>query len=316
MNMAQPKTDKMPLNVISLFGAAPEMDEDEIAVGVEAEQSISARPIPEVSNSQAGPDRKAKSLVRHRSRQDQARRPCCAPAAEEASGGQDAPILLADLDRANATLASYFQDVQRPPVGDEAGVTSWMEKLLTFVMERKATALIDLGRWHDTAHLQAPCFRSARSEVVTLESAGVAAVAIPMLGPQPDDLAPLATFEAAGFRPAATLLVLNEGLIETPVAREEAFARVKRVTVRSSRPSDVARRSSGCRVFSPPARSRHGACCSVRPNVGRCGRDGSRPRSVRSIRPGSGPGCARCARNLSGSPRGCPDPSRGRHHRA
>lgn len=223
MSMAQVKTEKMPINVISLFGGRPEMDEDEIAVGVEAEQSISARPVPEVSNSQI--DLTGKPKVWFVIGRGKTGKTTLLRFAAEEAAAAERPILLADLDRANATLASYFQDVQRPPVGDEAGVTSWMEKLLTFVMERKATALIDLGGGDTT-------LRRLVSEVpdliVTLESAGVAAVAIYMLGPQPDDLAPLATFEAAGFRPAATLLVLNEGLIETPVAREEAFARVLR----------------------------------------------------------------------------------------
>ena len=99
-------------------------------------------------------------------------------------------------------------------------------------MDRKATALIDLGGGDTT-------LRRLGSEVpdlvATLERDGVTAVAIYMLGPQPDDLAPLATFEAAGFRAAATLLVLNEGLIETPV-RARKPSRGCYATVRSSRP--------------------------------------------------------------------------------
>jgi len=61
-----------------------------------------------------------------------------------------------------------------------------------------------------------------------LESSGVAVVAAYLLGPQTDDLSPLATLEGAGFQPAATALVLNEGLIEASLPREEAFARILR----------------------------------------------------------------------------------------
>jgi hypothetical protein len=223
MNMAQPKTEKLPLNVISLFGAVPEMNEDEVPVGIEAEHIADPRPTPAVSKSRldltgmpkvwfiVGRGKTGKTtLLRF--------------AAEEAAAAERR-VLLADLDRSNATLASYFQDVQRPPAGDEAGVTAWMEKLLTFIMAEKATALIDLGGGDTTLRRLV----SEVSDLVpTLEGAGVAAVAVYLLGPQPDDLAPLATLEAAGFQPAATLLVLNEGLIETPVSRDEAFARVLR----------------------------------------------------------------------------------------
>jgi hypothetical protein len=223
MNMAQPKTDKMPLNVISLFGAAPEMDEDEIAVGIETEQSIGVRAAPAVSKSHL--DLTGKPKVWFIIGRGKTGKTTLLRFAAEEAAAAERRVLLADLDRSNATLASYFQDVQRPPGGDEAGVTAWMEKLLTFIMAEKATALIDLGGGDTT-------LRRLVSEVpdlvATLESAGVAAVAIYMLGPQPDDLAPLATLEASGFQPAATLLVLNEGLIETPVSREEAFARVLR----------------------------------------------------------------------------------------
>jgi hypothetical protein len=219
--MAQSKQDELPINVISLFGARPEMEEDEVAVGVETYEAPQA------------------ALKSVRSRVDLSGRPkvwftvgrgktgkttLLRFAAEEAASA-DRRILVADVDRANATLSSYFHDVERPPAGDEATVTAWLEKLLTFVMARKATALVDLGGGDTT-------LRRLVSEVPDLvpmlEHDGIAAVAIYMLGPQPDDLAPLASLEAAGFRPGATLLVLNEGLTESPLSREEAFVRVLR----------------------------------------------------------------------------------------
>lgn len=223
MTMAPSNTQKLPINVISLFGARPEMEEDEVAVGIEAEQTVGPRPAPEVVNSRL--DLTGKSKVWFIIGRGKTGKTTLLRFAAEEAAAAERRVLLVDLDRANATLASYFQGVQRPPAGDEAGVTAWLEKLLTFIMTEKAAALIDLGGGDTT-------LRRLVSEVpdlvATLETAGVAAVAIYMLGPQPDDLAPLATLEAAGFQPAATLLVLNEGLIETPVSREEAFARVLR----------------------------------------------------------------------------------------
>jgi hypothetical protein len=223
MTMAPSNNQKLPINVISLFGARSEMEEEEVAVGIEAEQTVGRRPTSEVVNSRL--DLTGKPKVWFIIGRGKTGKTTLLRFTAEEAVAAERRVLLVDLDRANATLASYFQGVQRPPAGDEAGVTAWLEKLLTFIMTEKAAALIDLGGG-DTA------LRRLVSEVpdlvATLEAAGVAAVAIYMLGPQPDDLAPLATLEAAGFQPSATLLVLNEGLIETPVSREEAFARVLR----------------------------------------------------------------------------------------
>jgi hypothetical protein len=223
MTMAPSNNQKLPINVISLFGARSELEEEEVAVGIEAERTVGRRPTSEVVNSRL--DLTGKPKVWFIIGRGKTGKTTLLRFTAEEAVAAERRVLLVDLDRANATLASYFQGVQRPPAGDEAGVTAWLEKLLTFIMTEKAAALIDLGGG-DTA------LRRLVSEVpdlvATLEAAGVAAVAIYMLGPQPDDLAPLATLEAAGFQPAATLLVLNEGLIETPVSREEAFARVLR----------------------------------------------------------------------------------------
>ncbi len=134
-------------------------------------------------------------------------------------------VLLADVDRTNATLASYFEGVQRPPEGDESTVATWLEKLLTFTMQQKVSAYIDLGGGDTTLRR---LVAEVHDLVSMLETAGVAVVAAYLLGPQTDDLSPLATLERAGFQPAATALVLNEGLIEAALPREEAFARVLR----------------------------------------------------------------------------------------
>ncbi len=61
-----------------------------------------------------------------------------------------------------------------------------------------------------------------------MEDAGVSPVAAYMLSPRLSDLTPLATLEAAGFQPRATMLVCNEGRIDGLTPREEAFARTMR----------------------------------------------------------------------------------------
>jgi hypothetical protein len=129
------------------------------------------------------------------------------------------------MDRTNATLSSYFEDVQRPPDADEATAAKWLERLLTFVMTEKVGAFIDLGGGDTTLRrlaMEIPGLTGMLGE------AGVSSVAAYMAGPRPDDLAPLATLETAGFRPCASVIVLNEGLVETPLPRDEAFNRVLR----------------------------------------------------------------------------------------
>jgi hypothetical protein len=93
---------------------------------------------------------------------------------------------------------------------------------------QRASAYIDLGGGDTTLRrlvVEVPDF------VSRLDHGGIATVAAYMLGPQTDDLSPLATLEKAGFQPRATALVLNEGLVETALSREEAFARVLRHSV-------------------------------------------------------------------------------------
>jgi len=61
-----------------------------------------------------------------------------------------------------------------------------------------------------------------------MAAAGVEPVAVYALAPRQDDLAVLEAMEAAGFKPKATLLLLNEGRVDSTLSREEAFARTLR----------------------------------------------------------------------------------------
>ena len=225
--MAIPKHEKPSSpNVVSLFGSQPDLEEEEVPVGLPAQARAPLRSEAQAPASTVDLSGRPKvwitigrgktgksSLIRY--------------AAEETTGA-GRQVLLADMDRTNATLSSYFGGVQRPPEGDEEIVVKWLEKLLIFIMEKKVSAYIDIGGGDTT-------LRRLVSEspdlVNMLETAGVAVVAVYMLGPQTDDLSPLASLEAAGFQPKATALVLNEALIDTAAPREQAFARVLRHSV-------------------------------------------------------------------------------------
>lgn len=218
--MAQPKSDRTA-TVIPFLGSLAGADEDEIAVGLPARSSQRQVEQPQSPVLDLGTAAKVWLLI---GRGNTGKTTLIRYLAETAFAA-DRRILLADMDRTNATLSSYFADVQRPPDADEASVAKWLERLLTFVMTNKTGALIDLGGGDTT-------LRRLVAEIPELTSmlddAGVAPVAAYMVGPRPDDLAPLATLEAAKFQPAATVIVLNEGLIETPLPKDEAFGRVMR----------------------------------------------------------------------------------------
>jgi hypothetical protein len=61
-----------------------------------------------------------------------------------------------------------------------------------------------------------------------MTAAGVAPIACYMIGPRVEDLSSLDALERAGFQPAATVIVLNEGRVDSTLSREEAFGRVLR----------------------------------------------------------------------------------------
>ena len=281
--MAQSKQDELPINVISLFGARPEMEEDEVAVGVE----ILEAPQAALKSVKSRVDLSGRPKVWFTVGRGKTGKTTLLRFAAEEAASADRRILVADVDRANATLSSYFHDVERPPAGDEATVTAWLEKLLTFVMARKATALIDLGGGDTT-------LRRLVSEVPDLvpmlERDGIAAVAIYMLGPQPDDLAPLASLEAAGFRPGATLLVLNEGLTEITGLARGSFRP-------SAAPQRVqgggrARCGNGLDAQTIACRGDRSETCVVWPSRARRGTRGPEADPARPVRPGQSQGLA------------------------
>jgi hypothetical protein len=144
--------------------------------------------------------------------------------AEQASnrGGDYA---LAAMDPANRSLKNYVEDVAEPPTNDAAAVTKWLEGLVEQVLREKITTLVDCGGGDTALYRLVSAVPSLADDILT---AGVAPVAIYLLGPRTDDLAVLTTFERAGFQPAATALVLNVGLADPTVEREASFSRVRR----------------------------------------------------------------------------------------
>jgi hypothetical protein len=143
---------------------------------------------------------------------------------EEARPGQPAPIAAA-LDPQNRSLASFVNDVAQPDTTDPTGVARWAEDLLGYVMAEKQSALLDMGGGDLS---MGKLLEDVPDLAGSLDEAGVHPVALYTLSPRVDDLGVLAGYEAQGFQPKATALILNAGLADPTMPREEAFARVLR----------------------------------------------------------------------------------------
>jgi hypothetical protein len=145
--------------------------------------------------------------------------------AAEMAANQGGSAIVAAADPQNRSLKNYLEGVAEPPTNDAAATSRWLEALLRHVMDEKASALVDLGGGDTALH---KLLTTVPDLADALDGAGVVPVAVYTLGPRVDDLAALASFEATGFRPAATALVRNEGLADPVAEREDAFARVIR----------------------------------------------------------------------------------------
>jgi hypothetical protein len=148
--------------------------------------------------------------------------------ASEMSAARGAYPITAAADPQNRSLKNYIENVAEPPTNDATATARWLEALLRHVMNEKAavrSALVDLGGGDTSLQKLLATLPTLASDMA---GAGVTPVAVYALGPRVDDLASLASFEALGFTPEATVLVRNEGLADGTIEREDAFARVLR----------------------------------------------------------------------------------------
>ena len=141
---------------------------------------------------------------------------------------QGREAVLAALDPANRSLASWFANVEMPPSKDGAHSARWLREFLEYLMTAKSQAVIDFGGGDislETVLASAPDMHTA------LQSAGLGVVACYVLTPRVDDLNILQTLEAAGFQPEATVILLNEGRADPTMPRDEAFAPIARHSI-------------------------------------------------------------------------------------
>jgi hypothetical protein len=134
-------------------------------------------------------------------------------------------IIVADMDRTNASLSAFFEGVVSPPSADDRDVTEFLTSLLERQIESRFTAAVDFGG----GDLVLKNIARENQLVAFLERYGIMPVAIHMIGPDKDDLSYLQSVEVDGvFAPIATILVLNESLCpphRTPLAYFESTIR-------------------------------------------------------------------------------------------
>jgi hypothetical protein len=133
---------------------------------------------------------------------------------------------LVAIDPENRELRDYYDGVLEPPTHDPAGIAQWLKSLLDVCLREKTSALIDCGG--GDAALGTLVSRTENLAKM-MSDEGVEPVAVYPLSPRISDLSPLATLEAAGFKPEATLLILNEGRAENSAfPREQSFRQTTR----------------------------------------------------------------------------------------
>jgi hypothetical protein len=144
----------------------------------------------------------------------------------ETALASDGSFLMADMDPTNDTFSKYIEGVARPSEpGDPVLALTWLDRLLQHALQTNQSVLVDLGGGDTTLRrlvMQLPDL------VSMFETAGFAVVVLYTVGPQEEDLSPVATLEGLGLKPSATAIVLNEGLVEFGERREAAFARILR----------------------------------------------------------------------------------------
>ena len=146
----------------------------------------------------------------------------------EAAEAAERQVILACMDMGDTTLARYFDGVVKPASEGPVAAAARMVELIEYLVATPTPTIVDLGGG-DTALATAAETIPGLTEI--MESSGVAPIAMYVLSPRETDLGLMAGLQAKGFKPKATVLVLNAGLVEGGLDREEAFGAVMRNSV-------------------------------------------------------------------------------------
>jgi hypothetical protein len=140
--------------------------------------------------------------------------------AVERAQSEGREVVVADADRTNPTLSSYFDDVVTPPSADDRDVREWLASFIEAQIEQRFTGVLDLGG----GDLILKRIAREMSLVDFLGQHGIQPVAVHLLGPDADDLAYLRDVETDNlFAPEATILIFNETLVPLHRTPRAAF---------------------------------------------------------------------------------------------
>jgi len=158
--------------------------------------------------------------------------------------GSGRPVIIGDCDRNNQTLTAFFGErVERPDQPDDDSVVTWLNVAVDNSVTNRGSVILDMGG----GDLVFPRYASSLQLVSLLEDQGVRPVALHFTGPALDDLSTLQDIEESGaFCPAATVIVLNAGLIRDTRAPDVAFRAV------SEHPAFQAVEARGAKVVVMP----------------------------------------------------------------
>lgn len=129
-------------------------------------------------------------------------------------------VSIADGDRNNATLGSFYPDASSPAASDDVTVTAWMEELAEGVIGTRGRLVLDMGGGDRSFATVAE--RHGFNDVLPAE--GVDLTAWYFLAGGRDDFETLVFMEERGFAPPRTVIVLNEGLAPAVPAGQDPFA--------------------------------------------------------------------------------------------
>lgn len=130
-------------------------------------------------------------------------------------------VIVADGDCTNQTLSAYFPDASSPSSADQLTVTKWFEELIETQIKSRKSLIVDFGAGDRT-------LKHAAHDLLLdtfLNHCEIRPVLIHFVGPDPDDLAYVQSFETGSlFAPAATIIVYNQFAIPPHVPPSAAFA--------------------------------------------------------------------------------------------
>ncbi len=129
-------------------------------------------------------------------------------------------VIVADGDRNNGTLGSFYPDAGAPVASDDVTVTAWIEELTEGLISSRSQLILDMGGGDRSFATVAE--RHGFNDVLPAE--GVDPVAWYFLAGGRDDCETMVFMEKVGFAPARTVIVFNEGLAPAVPAGQDAFA--------------------------------------------------------------------------------------------